>query len=130
MNMRCAICQKPLLIGGLVAALVATGCATRRQLADVQPGMTMAEVKSRFGPPDSTFAYPSAPGKPDEVAWYYTAFRPVEIFQWQTVPTPRPPGWRLEPGRTTVGVRYRRFELIFHDGVLVGRAEYEPPSSW
>lgn len=114
----------------LLAALVGGGCATRRQLADVQPGMSMADVRNRFGGPAESFASPVQAGAPVEVTWYYNAYQAQRIFEWQTVPTGRRPGWRLEPGQTTVGIPYRRFEIIFHDGVVVGRAEFEPPPPW
>lgn len=116
------------LVAALFLVLPAVGCVTRRQLADIQPGMTMAQVATTFGSPDQSEQTRASAGHPAEVSWYYDAYRPKETFVWETVPTSRPPGWRMEPGYTTVGVRYRRFEIVFQNGHVIGRAEFEPPN--
>lgn len=115
-------------VAAVFLVLLAAGCVTRRQLADIQTGMTMAQVESVFGDPDQTEQTPANNGHPEEVSWYFDAYRPKETFTWETVPTSRPPGWRMEPGYTTVGVRYRRFEIVFQNGHVVGQAEFEPPN--
>jgi hypothetical protein len=114
----------------LLVLATGAGCVTHRHLADIQPGMAMDQVRERFGSPDKRFVPPFRPGTPEEVTWYYDAYRSKRIFEWQTIPTTQRPGWRLEPGYTTIGVPYRRFEIIFHDGLVVGRAEFEPPPEW
>lgn len=92
------------------------------------PGVAMAEVRDRFGAAGESFLTPvAAASAPKEFAWYYNAYRPQRIFEWQTVPTVRPPGWRIETQQTTVGIPFRRFETAFHDDVVVGRVEFEPP---
>lgn len=118
--------MKTLAVIFFALALLVAGCMTRRQLVAIQPGMTMAEFRTIFGEPDQTSNASSQGTSPAEATWYYNAYRAKEVFEWRTIPTMQPPGWQLEPGRATVGVRYRRFEIVFRNGVVVSRTEYAP----
>lgn len=43
-----------MLAAQATVALLAAGCVSPRQLSDIQPGMTMAQVRGKFGRPDRT----------------------------------------------------------------------------
>jgi hypothetical protein len=88
--------------------------------------MTMAEVGSVFGEPDVVEPGP-ADGGGTVLNWYYFAFATQKYRKWVYVPGSSEYGVTIELISTSRGVRYRKFRIVFLDGVVISSMELAPP---
>lgn len=112
------------LVGLLV--VVSVGCQTPRQLSAVQRGMTESEVRSVFGNPDEVETGVRL-GNDIVLNWYYYAFANQPYLEWVYIPGSREYGGTMKQVRTSRGVRYRKFRIVFLGGAVISAAELAPP---
>jgi len=116
--MRALLCLAVVLL-----SLCATGCQTRN-IGVIQRGMTEAEVRERFGDPSRV----AAGWNLSESVWYYHAYMAYRYSKWVRVPSGRTnAGGELDLIRTSAGVRYPKFKIVFTNGIVASASELAPP---